>query len=178
MPLSPNNCLWVRKLRLEIHTGKSKHGLRGHVELYPWAWIIEELVEVLPSLQDISVALYLKGYVNCWRMSETTWMNRMFRPFCKLADLKTFGIFINDFDMLVSEGWARNGQDGLCSQNICDRRVHIKRDKETFFERRRVGRVWAAEIRVMVLHKEELVSEDSYYKDGCKIQRGARPEER
>ena len=147
----PRNMLpWVRHLRLEMSMGSPTDYRPDFRLTSQWKKVLGHVVpRQFPSLRTLSLAIYLEGNILCWRKSQATTFNEMFRPLRSLSRLQSlFVIFlIDNFE---------DARPGSCSQSLHDDEVHRQGAKNTFWRRKEVGRAWAEEIRAVILDDENL----------------------
>lgn len=94
----------------------------------------------LPRLKSLSLAVLLDGLVTCWRNTARGEFMNTFRPLRQLKHLRAFTIVINENKK------HERGRHGLCADQ-----THDQAPRYTFWERKELRRVWAEEIREMIL---------------------------
>ena len=140
----------VRHLRLQMSMGspKSYH----HCSRLPSEWK-EALGHVIPGqfpdLRSLSLVFSLEGNIVCWRKSQATTFNEIFRPLRSLSQLRNVYV-IFDTDVCPRQ----------CLQFLHDDEVHRQGMYRTFWWRKEVGRAWAEEIRAVILDDEDLPGQE------------------
>ena len=108
-----------------------------------WQDLLHKLPSQFPELASLHVAITLGGYVTCFWLSQGTEITGMFCPLRQLRRLGVFTVVINDTQMTNE-----------CTQDVHDEKTHASAARYTFFARKEVRRVWAEEIREVVLGGE------------------------
>ena len=108
-----------------------------------------DINEKLPRIKTLSVAVLLEGLVTCWRNTTSRKFTDTFRPLRQLKHLRDFTIVINE---------NRTHDSG--KHDHCADPTHDKTPRYSFWERKELRKVWAEEIREMVLgnHREYATS--------------------
>ena len=94
----------------------------------------------LPNIKSLTITLFMQGLVTCWHNSKKRQIMDTFRPLRQLKHLRTFTVLINE---------DRRHDRHL--HEPCADREHDKTPRYSFWERKELRRVWAEEIREMVL---------------------------
>ena len=104
-----------------------------------------DINDKLPHIKTLSVAVLLEGLVTCWRNTTSREFTDTFRPLRQLKHLQDFTLVINE-----------NKTHDRGKHKHCADRTHDKNPKYSFWERKELRKVWAEEIREMVLgnHRE------------------------
>ena len=117
-------------------------------DIAAWKRVLDDIMPLwFTGLQTLNLSIYIQGYPSCYRQSQGRKFSAMFQSLRPLR-LKEFTVIMN--------------------QNIytdCDQRLHDNdahdRDKQnmqnlkpTFFQRKELMRIWAEEIREVVLGKK------------------------
>ena len=100
----------------------------------------------LPHLKSLSVGVFLNGLVTCWRNNPTSrraFMNT-FRPLRQLKCLQSFTMVINEYVK----------HDGAMHERCADQ-THDENPRYSYWVRKELRRVWAEEVREMVLGGRE-----------------------
>ena len=106
--------------------------------------VLKRVPGIFPSLQSLNLVITLYRYVTCWRKSQNAVFMQKFLSLSQLKDFKVFTIWFHvDMPRHIN----------FC-QPICDEETHEKKARETYWQRREIRRIWAEEIRNLVLGKE------------------------
>ena len=93
-----------------------------------------------PKLESLHMSTTLFSHVTCFRLSQGMAFTEMFLPLRQLARLRVFKMVITD-----------HGVRDSCPQEVHDNETHAREPRYTFWARKEVRRVWAEEIRDVVL---------------------------
>lgn len=153
---------WSRSLMPPQNLAGSIRHLRFEMKLYQWVYedrsgtiwtrgeqtdqwrdLLLRLPSQFPRLLTLHVAICLGGYVTCHRLSRGNDITGMFRPLRLLRGLKVFTVVVNDAQTV-----------DRCTSVMHDEETQRVGGRYTFFERKEVRRVWAEEMRGVVLGGE------------------------
>lgn len=136
------------------YPGSDQHINDDSISKYPtlitdiaaWKKILDDIMPVrFKEVQTLNLSIYLQGYPSCFRRSQGREFSAMFQSLRRLR-LKEFTVIM---DQNTSAG---------CDQRLHDSDTHglgVDRSlKRTFFQRKELMRVWAEEIREVVLGQE------------------------
>ena len=139
LPMVPPHLLaCVQHLNIEM---PFSHGTITN-DRFDWALFFPKDINAkLPHIKSLNLAVLLDGLVTCWR---NTFLRDVctdtFRPLRQLKHLRTFTIVINEHK-------ERNPGYHV----FCEDQTHDRNPRYTFWARKEIRRVWAEEIREMVL---------------------------
>ena len=128
-----------------------------------WKSVLCDTLPVgLPGLRTLNLSIELEGFVTCWRKAQSSAFTSIFRPLRQLQQIEEFTVVMKPDGASDCFGLQKLHPD-WCGQPVHDQDSHVASDgsheysmnkKARFWERTEARRVWAEEIRAMVLRTE------------------------
>ena len=137
----PHLLTYVQHLNIEMPMGYPQFEADSWRVLYSG-----DLNAKIPHLKSLSLGVLMHGLVTCWRnnpISRRAFMNT-FRPLRQLNCLQTFTIVINEHIM-----------HDVSMHERCADSTHDEPPRYSYWPRKELRRVWAEEVREMVLKNRE-----------------------
>lgn len=148
IPTTSHHLIRHLRLDMEIREIEGEFWASGST-MAEWRDIIRILPAQFPNLRSLNVAIEFDGYVTCYRRSLGAKFTDIFRPLRLLKDLKVFTVIMDE-----DTPSKLRGRDG-CYVISHDDYAHDNHDKVTFFRRKEIRRMWAEEVREVVLKKDD-----------------------